>query len=97
MTRTKHPQGKILLIGGGIANFTDVANTFKGIIRALREYKIQLQDNRVRIFVRRGGPNYREGLRMMRELGQELNVPIEVYGPETHMTKIVSMALEGAN
>ncbi len=97
MTRTKHPQGKVLLIGGGIANFTDVANTFKGIIRALREYKIQLQDNRVRIYVRRGGPNYREGLRMMRELGHELNVPIEVYGPETHMTKIVSMALKGAN
>jgi hypothetical protein len=22
-------------------------------------------------------------------------VPIEVYGPETHMTKIVSMALKG--
>jgi ATP citrate (pro-S)-lyase len=44
MTRTKHPDGKVLLIGGGIANFTDVANTFKGIIRALREYKTQLQD-----------------------------------------------------
>jgi ATP citrate (pro-S)-lyase len=97
MTRTRHPKGKILLIGGGIANFTDVATTFKGIIRALREYKIALQDHRVRIYVRRGGPNYREGLRMMRELGHELNVPIEVYGPETHMTKIVSIALRGAN
>ncbi len=97
MTRTKHPKGKVLLIGGGIANFTDVANTFKGIIRALREYKIALQDHRVRIYVRRGGPNYREGLRMMRELGKELNVPIEVYGPETHMTRIVSMALKGEN
>ncbi len=95
MTRAKHPKGKILLIGGGIANFTDVANTFKGIIRALREYKIELQDGRVRIYVRRGGPNYREGLRLMRELGEELGVPIEVYGPETHMTKIVSMALKG--
>ncbi|KAH9970897.1 hypothetical protein BGW80DRAFT_1518915 [Lactifluus volemus] len=31
-------QGKILIIGGGIANFTNVAATFKGIIRALREY-----------------------------------------------------------
>ena len=95
MTRSKHPKGKILLIGGGIANFTDVANTFKGIIRALREYKVPLQDGRVKIYVRRGGPNYREGLRMMRELGHEIGVPIEVYGPETHMTKIVSMALKG--
>jgi succinyl-CoA synthetase beta subunit len=84
-----------LLIGGGIANFTDVANTFKGIVRALKEYKEKLRENNVKIYVRRGGPNYKEGLRVMRELGEQLGVPIEVYGPETHMTKIVSMALRG--
>ncbi len=95
MTRKKNPKGKFLLIGGGIANFTDVAKTFNGIIRALREYKKKLQDNKVKIYVRRGGPNYKEGLDNMRALGQELVMPIEVYGPETHMTKIVSMALEG--
>ncbi|MBN2515843.1 MAG: ATPase [Deltaproteobacteria bacterium] len=95
MTRKKNPKGKFLLIGGGIANFTDVANTFRGIIRALREYKKKLQDNKVKIFVRRGGPNYKEGLKNMGALGDELGVPIEVYGPETHMTRIVSMALEG--
>jgi len=93
MTRKKNPEGKFLLIGGGIANFTDVANTFKGIIRALKEYKDKLRENKVKIYVRRGGPNYKEGLRIMRELGNELGVPIEVYGPETHMTKIVSKAL----
>jgi ATP citrate (pro-S)-lyase len=97
MTRTPNPKGKYLLIGGGIANFTDVANTFKGIIRALKEHQKQLQENKVKIYVRRGGPNYQEGLRQMRELGKQLGVPIEVYGPETHMTKIVSMALKGAN
>jgi hypothetical protein len=31
----------------------------------------------------------------MRALGEKLGVPIEVYGPETHMTTIVSMALNG--
>ena len=95
MTRKKNPKGKFLLIGGGIANFTDVANTFKGIVRALKEYKDKLRENNVKIYVRRGGPNYKEGLNRMRELGKELGVPIEVYGPETHMTKIVSMALKG--
>jgi len=95
MTRKKNPKGKFLLIGGGIANFTDVANTFKGIVRALKEYKDKLRENKVKIYVRRGGPNYKEGLNRMRELGKELGVPIEVYGPETHMTKIVSMALKG--
>jgi len=97
MTRKTDPKGKFLLIGGGIANFTDVASTFKGIIRALKEYQKQLQDNNVKIYVRRGGPNYQEGLSQMRRLCEKLGVPIEVYGPETHMTKIVSMALKGGN
>ncbi|MGI6329206.1 MAG: ATP citrate lyase citrate-binding domain-containing protein [Dethiobacteria bacterium] len=97
MTREKDPRGKFLLIGGAIANFTDVASTFKGIIRALKEYRQKLIDNKVKIFVRRGGPNYKEGLRQMKELGQSLGVPIEVYGPEAHMTKIVKLALKGSN
>jgi ATP citrate (pro-S)-lyase len=97
MTRNVNPKGKFLLIGGGIANFTDVAATFKGIIRALKEHQKQLQENKVKIFVRRGGPNYQEGLAQMRALGEKLGVPIQVYGPETHMTKIVSMALKGGD
>jgi ATP-citrate lyase beta-subunit len=94
MTREKNPAGKVLLIGGGIANFTDVAKTFTGIIQALTEYKQKLVDGKVKIYVRRGGPNYKEGLAKMRKLGESLGVPIEVYGPETHMTKIVSLALK---
>jgi ATP citrate (pro-S)-lyase len=97
MTRNINPKGKFLLIGGGIANFTDVAATFKGIIRALKEYQKKLQENNVKIYVRRGGPNYQEGLCQMRKLGEQIGVPIEVYGPETHMTKIVSLALSGGN
>ena len=85
--------GKILIIGGGIANFTDVAKTFSGIIKALRESHQMLLDHRVTVWVRRGGPNYQEGLKKMRELGGELNVPIHVYGPDTHITAIVALAL----
>ena len=95
MTREMHPRGKVLLIGGAIANFTDVANTFKGVVMALKEYQEKLQASGVRIFVRRGGPNYEVGLKLMRDLGESLGVPIEVYGPETHMTHIVPLALEG--
>lgn len=47
----------------------------------------------VTIWVRRGGPNYQEGLRRMRELGTEIGVPIHVYGPDTHITAIVALAL----
>lgn len=94
MTREKDSKGKFLIIGGGIANFTDVAKTFTGIIQALEEFKDKLIENKVKIYVRRGGPNYQEGLAKMRKLGESLGVPIEVYGPETHMTKIVSLALK---
>ncbi len=94
MTREKDPRGKILLIGGGIANFTDVAKTFKGIINALKEYRQQLIDSKVKIYVRRGGPNYQEGLENMKEVGKTLGIPIEVFGPEAHMTSIVPMALK---
>jgi len=94
ITRKKDPKNrpKFLLIGGGIANFTDVAKTFTGITMALRDYKKKLVETKVNIYVRRGGPNYQEGLRIMKELGKELGVPVNVYGPETHMTRIVNMA-----
>ena len=83
----------MLIIGGGIANFTNVAVTFRGIVKALTEYKHKLKEVDASIFVRRGGPNYQEGLRVMQELGSSLEVPIHVFGPETHMTAVVSYAL----
>ena len=40
----KHPDGKFLIIGGGIANFTDVAATFTGLIKALQEYADDIKE-----------------------------------------------------
>lgn len=97
MTRVPHPDGKVLLIGGGIANFTDVAKTFKGIFRALRIHEKKLKENKVKIYVRRAGPNYREGLEKMKSIGKELGLPVDVYGPEAHMTVIVSLAINDLN
>ena len=54
---------KVLIIGGGIANFTNVAATFKGIVKALLQYQSKLVEHKVSIYVRRAGPNYQEGLR----------------------------------
>ncbi|XP_072022744.1 ATP-citrate synthase-like [Amphiura filiformis] len=93
MTREKHSDGKVLIIGGGIANFTNVAATFKGIVRALKQFQTKLIQYGVSIYVRRGGPNYQEGLRVMRELGSSLGVAMYVFGTETHMTAICGMAL----
>ncbi|XP_022962358.1 ATP-citrate synthase alpha chain protein 1-like [Cucurbita moschata] len=93
---TADPDGqkRALVIGGGIANFTDVAATFNGIIRALKEKESRLKAARMNIYVRRGGPNYQRGLAKMRALGEELGVPIEVYGPEATMTGICKQAIE---
>ena len=93
MTKEKDSRGKVLIIGGGIANFTNVAATFKGIVRALEEFQTKLKEFDIKIYVRRAGPNYQEGLRVMREVGKNLDIPLYVFGPETHMTAIVGMAL----
>lgn len=94
MTREKNPDGspKVLIIGGGIANFTDVAKTFTGINKALKDYKDKLLSTPVHIYVRRGGPNYQEGLKLIKNVADSIGVPIKVTGPETVMTKIVTMA-----
>ncbi|KAG5604588.1 hypothetical protein H5410_026080 [Solanum commersonii] len=93
---TANPDGRqrALVIGGGIANFTDVAATFSGIIRALKEKESKLKAARMNIYVRRGGPNYQKGLAKMRSLGEEIGIPIEVYGPEETMTGICKQAIE---
>lgn len=96
MTRKKDPQGreKILIIGGAIANFTDVAKTFTGIIQAFEEYADKMKEVGVKIYVRRGGPNYEKGLKDIKEAADRLGLWIDVYGPETHVTDIVRMAVE---
>jgi ATP citrate (pro-S)-lyase len=88
-----HPKGKVLIIGGSIANFTNVAATFKGIINAIETFAEKLRLHNVIIFVRRGGPNYQGGLRKFKEAASRLDIPIHVFGPETHMTSIVGAAL----
>jgi ATP citrate (pro-S)-lyase len=87
------PEGKVLFIGGGIANFTNVASTFKGVIRALREVAPVLLEHKVQIWVRRAGPNYQEGLKNIKAVGQELKLDMHVFGPEMHVSGIVPLAL----
>lgn len=93
MTNKKDPRGKILIVGGGIANFTDVAATFTGLVKALVSFQDDLKAHHIQIWVRRAGPNYQEGLRMMRETAETTGLTIHIYGPETHITAVVPLAL----
>jgi len=85
---------KVLIIAGGVANFTDVAKTFTGIIRALSEVKTKLQAQEVKVFVRRGGPNQARGLKLMADFLKENGLYGEVLGPEKPLTEIVNFALQ---
>ncbi|KAJ4307204.1 beta subunit of ATP citrate lyase [Collariella sp. IMI 366227] len=77
-------KGKVLFIGGGIANFTNVASTFKGVIKALREYAKALNEHNVQIW---------EGLKNMKAATQELGLNAKIFGPEMHVSGIVPLAL----
>ncbi len=81
-----------IIVGGAIANFTDVKKTFGGIINAFRKAKAEGKLDNVRIWVRRGGPNEKEGLAAMKELQKE-GFQIEVFDRTLPLTDIVDMAL----
>jgi ATP citrate (pro-S)-lyase len=73
---------------------THIINTLSNALQAIRERADAIKAAKMKIFVRRGGPNYVEGLAMMRRLGDEIGVAIEVYGPEASMTGICQKAIE---
>jgi succinyl-CoA synthetase beta subunit len=102
ITESPDPKGKekYLIIGGGIANFTDVKATFKGIVAAIRNSVEKLKKANVKIFVRRGGPNEKQGLELMRQVGEETGIPIEIYDRYSSMTRPVArmkQKMEGEN
>ncbi|GAB4026300.1 MAG: ATP citrate lyase citrate-binding domain-containing protein [Candidatus Microgenomates bacterium] len=81
-----------LVIAGGVANFTDVSKTFKGIIRALAEQKDALNQSGVKVFVRRGGPNEAAGLKLMRDFLAENALLGCVYGHDKPLTQVITEA-----
>ncbi len=82
-----------IIVGGAIANFTDVKKTFGGIIAGFRKAKADGKLNDVKIWVRRGGPREKEGLEAMKALREE-GFDIHVYDRHTPLTDIVDMALQ---
>jgi ATP-citrate lyase beta-subunit len=87
------PGIKNIIVGGAIANFTDVKKTFGGIINGFRKAKAEGKLKGVKIWVRRGGPREKEGLDAMRALKDE-GFDIHVFDRHTPLTDIVDMALQ---
>lgn len=90
---SNYAPNKKLIIGGGISNFTDVAATFKGIISAIENYKIDFHKHNVQVFVRRGGVNEKQGLALIESSLTNMNIPIKVFGTETPITQVVINAI----
>lgn len=86
------PGIKNIIVGGAIANFTDVKKTFGGIIAAFRKAKAEGKLDGVKIWVRRGGPNEKQGLAAMKALREE-GFDIEVFDRTLPLTDIVDKAL----
>lgn len=87
------PGIKNIIVGGAIANFTDVKKTFGGIINGFRKAQSEGKLKGVKIWVRRGGPREKEGLDAMRALKDE-GFDINVFDRNTPLTDIVDKALQ---
>lgn len=83
---------KGLWIAGGVANFTNIAETFQGIVDALDELKPTYP-----IVVRRAGPHEDEGMKTMKECAERNGLTMKLFGKETSMsdTAAVLMGMVG--
>lgn len=79
---------KTIVIAGGVSNFTDIMETFGGIIAAFSENLDILKSEDVFVCVRRGGVNQAKGLQQLREFLEKNNISHKVYGPEFSLGKL---------
>ncbi len=63
-------------------------------MQAMKEKAEAIKAANMRVFVRRGGPNYQAGLALMRKMGEDTGISVEVFGPETSMTVICAKAID---
>lgn len=88
---------KAIVIAGGVANFTDVKKTFAGIVDALEKSADRLQQEGVKVYIRRGGPNEKEGLAMIREFLEKNNILGSVHGSDAVLTVVIDEVLEAVD
>lgn len=82
---------KVILIAGGVANFTDIMTTFAGIIDAFSLQIPELQKQNVYVCARRGGPNQEKGLASLRDFLTTNNIPNDVYDPSLSLGEVGSV------
>ena len=78
-----------LLVAGVIANFTDIAETLRGVLEVLVEKKPKYP-----IVIRRAGPNDHLAKEMLMKARQEHGLDIHYYGEEIPLTKAVEILVD---
>ncbi|MDA8596783.1 hypothetical protein N9L26_00410 [Candidatus Pacebacteria bacterium] len=79
---------KVVLIAGGVANFTDVMATFQGIVDAFSKNVAELTKQNVYVCVRRGGPNQENGLAHLRDWLDEHGIENDVHDPSLSLGEV---------
>lgn len=87
-------RGRVLLLGGCIANYADVSRSLKGFDHAIREFQEPIKSCGMLILVRRAGPNYHAALRTMHLCRAETGLDIRAYGPEVCIPSAVAMGVQ---
>ena len=83
------PGLKGLWIAGGVANFTNIAETFQGIVDALDELKPKYP-----IVVRRAGPHDEEGRKIMEECAARNNLKLKYFSKDASMSDTARVLAE---
>ncbi len=89
MLKAKTQKQKYLIIAWAIANFTDIATTFQGIIDILEELQNEMREQNIQILVRRWGINEKTWLELLREACKKLWISAHITGSESYMTDIL--------
>lgn len=87
MFEAKNP--KYLIIGGAIANFTQIDKTFAWIIDAMELYKNNFLQKNIQILVRRWGLNDIKWLKLLWDACKKWWISCKLTGSESYMTDIL--------
>ncbi len=82
---------KVVLIAGGVANFTDIMATFEGIVDAFTENLAELKRQHVYVCARRGGPNQEKGLSHLRNFLAENGIAHDIHDPSLSLGDIATL------
>jgi ATP citrate (pro-S)-lyase len=89
MLQSKTTNQMYLFIGGGISNFTDIEVTFEGICKAITKFNQSIREREIKIYVRRGGINYKRALQLIEWTCDNYNIDCTCYDPSEHITKFI--------